>query len=311
MSLFQIAALSLLLAVANFKLVQLSLIFKERLKALNFGKFCTNKIFKIFTELSDCRKFKVICSSFDRLNHRKFSLSTKGTTRSNKKLGIFRNNNLIILQFQSFNKALTQLIQKVKRSAQKGNMAANRLTAGKSRNCLANYSLENRSRNILTAGALINQRLNISFSKYTTAGRNRVNLLHAFCKLVQSHSISFEQSCHLVYKGTSTTGTGTIHALLYTAAEISNLGVFTTKLNYNISLRNQFFYRGSSGNNFLNKRNIQPLRNRKTTRTGYLGGNSTSRAAFNIRLQKIKSFIYNSNNRTADICTVTLIVAVN
>ena len=42
--------------MANLELVQLSLIFEERLKALNFAQFCTNKIFKIFAELGDCRE---------------------------------------------------------------------------------------------------------------------------------------------------------------------------------------------------------------------------------------------------------------
>ena len=213
-----------------FELVQLCLILKERLKALNFGKLGTNKIFEILTELDDCREFYIRIFEF--------SFCAKGTTAGNKKLAVFRNYNFVIFKLKSFYKALAQLVQKVERSAKKGNVTANRLTAGKARNSLAYNSLENRSRNILTAGTFVNQRLNISFSKYTTAGSNRINLLHTLGKLVESACICFKQSSHLVNKGTSTTGTSTVHTLLYTTTEICNLGVFTTKLNYNISLWN-------------------------------------------------------------------------
>ena len=255
--------------MAGLKLVQLRLIFKKRRQTLNLAQFSPNKIFQALAELFNCREVEILSRITGKL-----ALGTKSRTAGNKKLRILRHNNFIFLKLKGFNKAVAQLVHKVKRTTQKGNVTANRLTAGKTRNSLVYNRLINRSRNIFLAGTLVNQRLNISFCKYTTAGRNRINLLSVFRKLVQTVGISFKQSRHLIDKSTRTACTGTVHSLLNAAFKICNLSVFTAKLNYNISLGNNFLNSRSSRNNFLNKRNVKPVRNRKTARTSNLNSQS-------------------------------------
>ncbi len=186
-------------------------------------------------------------------------------------------------------------------------MAANRLTACQTGNCLADNSLENRSRNIFTAGTFVNQRLNISFGKNTAASRNRVNSRSPPGQFIQTGSIRFQQSRHLVNKSTSTTGAGTIHSLLNTALEVSNLCIFTPQFNYNISLRNGFFYSSCSRNHFLYKRNIKPQRNRKTARTSYFYRNSLVFTFRKFFFNFIKSLIYHLNNSVTNISPVPFI----
>ena len=144
----------------------------------------------------------------------------------------------------------------MKRTTQKSHISANRFAARKPRNSLRNNRLKNRSRNIFPSGPFINKRLNISFCKNTAACRNRINLLSTFGKFIQPQSISFKQSRHLIDKSTSSPSTSTVHSLLNPAFKISNLGIFATQFNYNISFGNKLFYGRRSRNHFLNKRNI-------------------------------------------------------
>ena len=147
----------------------------------------------------------------------------------------------------------------MQRSAEEGNVTADWFTAGKARNCLVNNCLKNGSGNVFAACTFVNQRLNVSFCKYTAACGNRINLLAACGEFVKARSVSFKKSSHLIDKGTCTAGTCTVHALFNAACKISNFGVFTTKFDYNISLGNDFFNGSSCRYNFLNKRNVKPL----------------------------------------------------
>ena len=286
-----------------FKLV---CIIKKRLKTLNFAKLCPNKILKTCTEFLYSRKFKAFCTFSSKL-----AFCTKSTTAGNKKLGIFRNNDFIILKLKSFYKTIAERIHKMQRTAKKCYVTANWFTAGKTRNCLVYYSLINGSSNIFTAGTFVYERLNICLCKNTTTGSNRINCLSTFCQLIKASRISFQQSSHLVNERTSTTSTSTVHALFNTAGKICNLGIFSAKLNNNISLWNYFLYSRCSRNNFLNKRNIKPLGNRKSARTSNLYSQRLIFTKRKLTFQLIKCICSNLNNCAADICTVSLIISIN
>ena len=151
----------------------------------------------------------------------------------------------------------------MKRASQKGNISPNRLSAGKARNCLINNSLKNRCSNIFPSGTFVNQRLYIGFCKNTASCCNGINCFSTGSKTVQPRRISFQKGCHLVYKSPRSTGTSSVHSLLNSTGKIGNFSIFPTQLYYNISLGNKFFNSSRSSNNFLNKRNVKPLGNRK------------------------------------------------
>ena len=115
----------------------------------------------------------------------------------------------------------------------------------------------------------------------------------------------------MVDKSSCSSGASAVHALFYTAAEICYFCVFTTEFNYHIRLRNKFFYGGGSGNNFLYKRNIQPLRNGKPSGTGNFYRNSLFLARRKFRFDFIESFINYIYNCTADIGTVSPVIRIN
>ena len=183
-------------------------------------------------------------------------------------------------------------------------------TAGKSRNCLGNNSLENGSGNILAAGTFVNERLNVRLGKNTAACGNRINCSCTAGKLVESRSICFKQSSHLVNEGTCTAGTSSVHTLFYTALEICNLGIFTTKLDDNVSLGNDLADRSSCGNNFLNERNVKPLGNRKSTGTGNLDADGLIFLCRKDSLKSIKSLVHNGDDCISDVGTMALICSV-
>ena len=55
---------------------------------------------------------------------------------------MIRDQGVLIIQLQRFDKTGTQLIEEVKRSAEEGDMAANRFAAGKTGNSLVHDCLE-------------------------------------------------------------------------------------------------------------------------------------------------------------------------
>ena len=57
----------------------------------------------------------------------------------------------------------------MQRAAEKGNVAADRFTAGKTGNGLVDNCLENGSGKILLGGTIVDQRLDVSLGKYTAA----------------------------------------------------------------------------------------------------------------------------------------------
>ncbi len=247
--------------MALIEFVKLLLISEQRLKTLDFLHFGSHKILQIVSEFCNRRKRRCIfpCHAMN------LALGGISRTRSHKKLTVFRHNRFFFSQFQCDHKTVAKLVQKVKRSSKKSHVSTDRLTARKTGNCLRNNGLKNRSRNILPSGSLVNQRLHIGLRKDTAPGRNRVNGGGTLCKLIQPGSIGLKQSSHLINEGTRTTCTGTIHPLLHTAAEIRNLRILAAKLNHHIGLGNQLANRRSGRHNLLNKRNIQPLRNGKTS----------------------------------------------
>ena len=197
----------------------------------------------------------------------------------------------------------------MKRPSQKRHISADWFAAGKTRNSLVYNRLKNRSGKVFAAGAFVNKRLNVSFCKNTATGGNRINCFVTGCKLVKTWRVGFEQSCHLVNKSSSTAGTSSVHALFNTAGKICNFCVFSAKLDHNVCLRNEFFYSSCGCNYFLNKRNIKPLRNRKTARTCNFYRNSIvlTQLFFNF----FQSLCNNRDNCIANVCTMALIIAVN
>ena len=68
----------------------------------------------------------------------------------------------------------------MQRTAQKGNMSTDRLTAGKTGNGLIYHRLKNGGGQILLGSAFVDKGLDICFGKYTAAGGNSIQGLVIF-----------------------------------------------------------------------------------------------------------------------------------
>ena len=185
-------------------------------------------------------------------------LCIHGRTHGCEKMGILWCNGVFIIQLQGADKGCLQLIQKVKGTAEKCNMAANRLAAGKTGNGLVYNCLENGSGKILLGGTVVDQRLDVSLGKYTAAGCDGVKRFVILRVFVQPGGICLKQGCHLIDERTGTSCADTIHTLFNIAAfEVDDLGILTAKLDGNISLGCNLLKRSGYRNYLLYKRNAK------------------------------------------------------
>ena len=148
-------------------------------------------------------------------------------------------------------------------------MSTDRFTTGKTTDGLVNYCLENRSRQVFLGGALVDQGLDIRLCKYTAASGDGVHGFVIFCIFVKTGCIGLQEGCHLVNKRTCTSGTDTIHTLLYISTfKIDNLGIFTAQLDGNVRLRSIGLQGFCHGDDLLCEWHIQILCQRQSAGTG-------------------------------------------
>ena len=125
----------------------------------------------------------------------------------------------------------------MERAAEKGDVTANRLTAGKAGDGLVHDRLEDRSREVLTGRTLVDERLYVRLREHAAARRNRINRLVALRVVVEAGGIRLEQGSHLIDEGTRAAGADTVHALVYAAGKVDDLCVLAAELNRDIGLR--------------------------------------------------------------------------
>ena len=125
----------------------------------------------------------------------------------------------------------------MERAAEKGDVAANRFSAGQTGDGLVYNRLEDRSREILAGRTLVDERLYVRLREYAAARRNRINSFIALRVVVETRGIRLEEGCHLVDEGTRSARADTVHTLVYAAGEVDNLCVLAAELNRDIGLR--------------------------------------------------------------------------
>ena len=176
---------------------------------------------------------------------------------------------MFFVQIQCADKRRPQFGQEVKRTAQEGDMTADRLAAGKSGDGLIDNRLENGGGQIFSCGAFINQRLNIGFCKNTAPGRDGIQRLIMLCKFIQSRRVALQKRCHLVDEGTGASRADAVHALFDIAVfKIDNLGVLAAQLDGHIRLRRKALQSGRDCDHLLDEGDFQIVCKCETARTG-------------------------------------------
>ena len=184
-------------------------------------------------------------------------------------MGILRNYRVLLIQVQSADKAVPQLGKKMKRAAQKGNMTADRFSAGQSGDGLIDNSLKDRDRQIFLCRPFIDQRLDIGFREHTAACGNGIDSLIVLRVLVHACGIGLKKRSHLINKRSGSPGTDAVHPLLDIAVfKIDDFCVLAAELNGNICLRSLELQGGGDGNDLLDKGYADILRKRETAASG-------------------------------------------
>ena len=224
-------------------------------------------------------------------------------THSCEKMGILRCDSVLVIQLQGTDKGSLQLIQKVKGTAEKCNMTADRLAAGKTGNGLVYNCLENGSGKILLGGTVVDQRLDVSLGKYTAAGCDGVKRFVILRVFVQPGGICLKQGCHLIDERTGTSCADTIHTLFNIAAfEVDDLGILAAKLDGNIRLGRNLLKRSGYRNYLLYKRNAKVVGEGKSAGAcDYRMKGKLSKFAISFR-QKLRQCFLNVGEMTLVIC---------
>ena len=176
---------------------------------------------------------------------------------------------MFIIQLQCADKCFPQFRKKMQRTAQKCDMAANRLSAGKTADRLIHNSLKDGRGKVFLGGTFVDQWLDIRFCKYTAACGNRIECFVILCIFIQTQRIGLEKRGHLINKRTGTSGADPIHTLFdISVLKINDLRVFAAKLDGYIRLRSIILKGGRHGNDFLYERNTQMLCQSQSAGTG-------------------------------------------
>ena len=253
----QLALGDYLLVVAGFEVVKVLLGSKERVQTSNFGAL---DILEVVQRLHDLRK-----------GDWSIGLARQSSARCNKEVSVLWQDNVLVVQVKRDVEATAQLREVLQRSAEKRDVAADRVTTSQARNGLVCNGLEDGSRDVGRSSALVEQRLNVGLSKNAAARCNWVDLLDVFCQLVEAGCVGLEERRHLVNKRAGTTSARTVHALLNAVVKVDDLCVLAAQLNGYVGLRNQRLNSALGSDDLLDKLQVKPLRQEHSAGTGDCG----------------------------------------
>ena len=175
--------------------------------------------------------------------------------------------NMFVVQFKRLDETFLEFWQEMKRPAKKSDFAIDRTPLRQIADGLIDHGLEDGKSNIGFLGTIIHECLDIRLGKYATARSDCIDLL-AFGSQVVEPLASVESKDACVNERSRTTGTDSIHALLWGIAEVGNLSIFTTEFHHGIRLWYQLPYRSRTGDDLLDEGQADALRNAHTGRPG-------------------------------------------
>ena len=219
-------------------------------------------------------------------------LRLHGSTHGCKQVGVRRIHRGLLRQLQGADKGRFQFCQEVQRASQECHTAPDGLAAGQTGNGLIHHRLENRSCQISTGGPLVDQGLDIRLGKHAAPGGNGIDLFIVLRRLIQPLGIGLQQRCHLVNKGTGSSGAHAVHPFLQAAGEIDDLGILTPQLNGHVGLGGTSFQGSGHSHHLLNKFDLHGLTQVDGTGAGDLGfQNAGSQGLAGLHQQVVKSLL--------------------
>ena len=186
-----------------------------------------------------------------------------------KAVAVLGENGVLLVQFQSGNKALPQALQEVQGTTQEDDLALQLTALGQAGHRLVHDRLEDGGGHVLLAPALVQDGLDIALGEHAAAGGDGIDLLMLQGQLIQLINGHIHQRGHLVDKGAGAAGAGAVHALLQRAAEEDDLGVLAAQLDNGVGIRYVLVHSGGGGVHLLHKVQAGHLGHAQARRAGH------------------------------------------
>ena len=147
----------------------------------------------------------------------------------------------------------------MQRPAQKRDVAADGLAAGKAGDRLVDDRLKDRGGKVRLRRALVDEGLDVRLGEHAAARGDGVDLLIVRGLTVETRGIGLQQGGHLVDKRAGAAGADAVHALFEPAFEVDDLGILAAKLDGDVYLRRDALERLRDGDDLLHEGNAQRL----------------------------------------------------
>ena len=257
------------LVVAGFELGKILIGGKERVQALDLGTLCVTQGIDSLDELRERAEL--------------VGLVRHGGAARHKQVSVLGHDTVLPVQIERKVEAVAQLGEILQRAAQEGDVAADGTAARQARDGLGHDSLEDGSGHVLGAGALVEQRLHVGLGKNAAAAGDGIDGGGVGRELVEAAGIGVQQGCHLIDEGARAAGAGAVHALLDAVVEVDDLGVFATQLDGDVGGRDKGLDGALTGDDLLDKLQVEPLGQQQAARAGdgagHLGRRQHGRSA--------------------------------
>ena len=220
-------------------------------------------------EQREVRRARLRCRSLLRTRNARLHLphigcsGIVGERRANrdKIIAIIHIDNVFVIELQCLDKAFFQFREEVQRSAEEGNIAADRTPLREVADGLVDDRLKDGKCDIRLCCTVVHERLHVRLREYAAARGNRIDALALLRECIQPEWVSREQRRHVVDKRARTARADAVHTLLGGIAEIRDLGILAAELDRRRRLRNEAAHGGGAGNNLLHKRQSDALGN--------------------------------------------------
>ena len=177
-----------------------------------------------------------------------------GAAHGGEQVGIIQIYGVFVVEIEGAHKGCLELRKEMQGAAQKRDVAADGLAAGKSAYSLVDDSLENGGGQVFLCGAFIDQGLNVGFGEDTAARSDGVERAVSAGIAVKPCRISLQKAGHLVDKGACAACTDTVHSLFDAAVfKVDDLSVFSSQFDRDIGFGSNFLKSGGDRDYFLDK----------------------------------------------------------
>ena len=243
-----------MLAVAGPKFVEFGLVVEQRFDAVRFGQGRFIDVLQLSHEVHEGNGLRVYAA--------------QGGTDGHVDLGVFRGDDLFRCQVEGFGELFPQLGQVGQRAAEEADCPFDGTAASQAGDGLEDDGLEDRRRDVFLTSSFIEQGLDVRLGEDAAAGGDGINGVGFLGQFIEAAGIGVEEGRHLVDEGPGPTGTVAVHAVFVAAGQVGDLRIFTAEFDDDVRLGIISADGFGTGNDFLQKGNVQVVCQGDAARAG-------------------------------------------